>query len=188
MNFFAYVNYASPAKNFKLTPGIAVQHANYWRCVKHDIFDADCPTNRGFFNDITAWAKAKAGGEFMIYEYYMGINFYMSVPLLFWKRMFDEFDCYKKLAVDGVLTQFQMGHWSVYGSNYRFMAAAARGEDFELSLCRFYERRFGKYASDAEKFFDSVAAVMESFEDCHIPTPASLFSRISPDFVSILNL
>ncbi len=179
LNFFAYVNYASPAKGFKLTPGIAVQHANYWRCVKHDIFDNSCPTNRGFFNDISAWSRAKAGGEFMIYEYYMGINFYMSLPLFFWKRMFDEFACYKNLAVDGVLTQFQMGHWSVYGSNYRFMAAAARGEEFASAISRFYQRRFGKYAAEAENFFNAASAVMESFEDCHIPTPASLFCRIT---------
>ncbi len=186
LNFFAYVNYATPAGDFKLTPGIAVQHANYWRCVKHDIYDPDCPTNRGFWNDIKAWAKAKAGGEFMLYEYYMGINFYMSLPLLFWRRMFDEFDCYRKLGADGVLTQFQMGHWSIYGSNYRFMAAAARGGDFETALDRFYERRFGKCASEAKEFFKAVDEVMNSFEECHIPTPASLFSRIKLEQLEVL--
>ncbi|MBE6398869.1 MAG: DUF4838 domain-containing protein [Lentisphaerae bacterium] len=179
LNFFGYVNYSSPAPDFKLTLGIAVQYALYWRCVKHDLFSDDCPTNRGFLRDFLAWEKSKAGGEFMIYEYYMGINFYMSLPLLFWQRMFDEFEFYHQHQVDGVLTQFQFGHWSSYGSNYRFMAQAARGENFAAALQRFYERRFGKYAAEAESFYNMVAEVMKSFEDCHIPTPASLFSRIS---------
>ncbi len=179
LNFFAYVNYCSPAQDFKLTEGVSVQLANYWRCVKHDLFDPECPTNRGFLRDFLAWEKAKSGGEFMIYEYYMGINFYMSLPLLFWKRMFDELEYYQQHHVDGVLTQFQMGHWSVYGSNYRLMAAAARGGELTASLERFYEYRFGKYAGEAKAFFTQVAEVMESFDDCHIPTPASLFCRIS---------
>jgi hypothetical protein len=179
LNFFGYVNYSSPAKDFRLTKGISVQLANYWRCVQHDLADANCPTNRGFLNDLLNWEKAKVGGELMIYEYYMGINFYMSLPLLFWQRMFDEFEFYHQHHVDGVLTQFQFGHWSSYGSNYRFMAQAARGENFATALKRFYERRFGKYAAEAESFYNMVAEVMESFEDCHIPTPASLFSRIS---------
>ncbi len=178
VNFFAYVNYCSPAPGFKLTPGIAVQMANYWRCVQHDIDDPDCPTNRGFLRDILAWEKAKAGGEFMIYEYYMGINFYMSLPLLFWQRMFDEFEFYQRHQVDGVLTQYQMNHWSVYGSNYRFMAAAARGGDFAEAMSRFYEYRFGACADMAKEFFAAVEGVMGSLGDCHIPTPASLFSRV----------
>lgn len=181
LNFFAYVNYSTPAENFKLTPGIAVELANYWRCVEHDLFDPDCPTNHGFLKDLLAWEKAKAGGELMMYEYYMGINFYISLPLLFWKRMFDEFEYYRQHHVDGVLTQFQMGHWSVYGSNYRFMAAAARGGDMETALDRFFRRRFGKYAGDAREFFAGIEKLISSVNGCHIPTPASLFSRISPE-------
>ena len=179
LNFFAYVNYSTPAKNFKLTPGIAVELANYWRCVQHDLFDPDCPTNRGFLNDFLAWEKAKAGGELIMYEYYMGINFYISLPLLFWKRMFDEFEYYQQHHVDGVLTQFQMNHWSVYGSNYRFMASAARGGNLEDALNRFYQRRFGKYAEEAGQFFAMIEKLLSSIKECHIPTPASLFSRIS---------
>ena len=181
LNFFGYVNYSSPAKNFRLTPGIAVQLANYWRCVQHDLADRACPTNRGFLNDLLAWEKAKAGGELMIYEYYMGINFYMSLPLLFGKRMFDELAFYRAHKVDGVLTQFQTGHWSVYGGNYRFMAEAARGESFEEARKRFFSRRFPGMVSEAEHFFAMVQDVVDSVNGCHIPTPASLFSRIRPE-------
>ena len=178
LDFFGYVNYSSPAKNFRLTRGIAVELANYWRCVQHDLDDPACPTNRGFLRDLLAWEKAKNGGELLIYEYYMGINFYMSLPLLFWKRMFDELQSYRDHAVDGVLTQFQLGHWSVYGSNYRFMAAAARGESYEDARTRFFTRRFPGRIKEAEAFFDAVQAVVDSVNGCHIPTPASLFSRI----------
>ena len=178
VNFFAYVNYSSPAPGFRLTSGISVQLANYWRCVNHDLFDPACPTNRGFLNDLLAWERAKAGGELMLYEYFAGINFNMSLPLFFWKRLFDEFVYYHEHQVDGVLTQMRPGHWSVYGSNYRMMAAAARGEDFESTMNRFYERRFGKYADEARQFYKQAGKIVDSLNDCHIPTPASLFCRI----------
>ena len=179
LNFFAYVNYCSPYKDFKLTPGISVQLANYWRCVNHDLFSANCPSNKGFLNDLLAWEKAKAGGELMIYEYYMGINFYMSLPLIFEKRIFDEFEYYKSHKVDGVLTQFQMGHWSIYGSNYKAMSMAARGEDYTCTIKTILQNRFGKYAAIAEKFFQDIKNITDLNDNCHIPTPASLFSRIS---------
>ena len=178
LNFFGYVNYSSPAENFRLTPGISIQLANYWRCVQHDLADPACPTNGGFLNDLLNWEKAKDGGELMIYEYYMGINFYMSLPLLFWKRMFDEFQFYFDHRTDGVLTQFQPGHWSIYGNNYRFMAAAARGECFETARQRFFNSRFPGLVREAEAFFAQVQELVDSVNGCHIPTPASLFSRI----------
>ena len=181
LNFFGYVNYSSPAKDFRLTKGISVQLANYWRCVQHDLADANCPTNRGFLNDLLNWEKAKDGGELMIYEYYMGINFYMSLPLLFWKRMFDELTFYRDHKVDGVLTQFQFGHWSIYGSNYRFMSAASRGETLEEAQERFFSRRFPGMESEAKAFFAKVQKVVDSLNGCHIPTPASLFSRITTE-------
>ena len=146
LNFFAYVNYTTPASGFKLTPGTSVHLALYWRCINHAINNPECGINSGYLRDILAWEKAKAGGYLNIYEYFMGINFYLAMPMLHFETMFNEVDFYSAHQVDGLFTQFWMEHWSAYGINYFFMARAARGESFEEASERFYRTRFGKMA------------------------------------------
>lgn len=177
LNFFAYVNYSTPAPDFKLTPGVAVHLALYWRCINHVIDDGACGINSGYFRDILAWEKAKAGGCFNIYEYYMGINFYLSAPMLHFEQMFHEFELYSRHQVDGVTTQFWREHWSVYGMNYYFMARAARGESAAESIERFYLTRFGKMAEEARNFYGKLDRILKRLGKCHIPHLVSFLSR-----------
>ena len=177
LNFFAYVNYATPAPGFKLTPGISVHLALYWRCINHAIDDPDCGINSGYFRDILAWEKAKAGGFLNIYEYFMGINFYLSAPMLHFEKMFREFELYSQHQVDGVTTQFWREHWSVYGVNYFLMARAARGENYREAIARFYKTRFGKMAGKAERFYAELQNILNRLGKCHIPHLVSFLSR-----------
>ena len=177
VNFFAYVNYSTPAPDFKLKPGTGVHLALYWRCINHAINDPACGINSGYFRDILAWQKAKAGGDFNIYEYYMGINFYLAMPMLHFEMMFDEMELYSKCGVDGVSTQFWLENWSAYGINYYFMAKAARGEDFRESMERFYQTRFGKMAETARSFYGKLRKILQNLGDCHIPHLVSFLSR-----------
>ena len=177
LNFFAYVNYATPAPGFKLTPGTSVHLALYWRCINHEINDPSCGINSGYLRDILAWEKAKAGGFLNIYEYYMGINFYLAMPMLHFEAMFNELDFYSKHQVDGVFTQFWNEHWSAYGINYFLMARAARGETFEEAIGRFYRTRFGKMADKAREFYAKLRKILQKLGSCHIPHCISFLSR-----------
>ena len=177
LNFFAYVNYSTPAPGFKLTPGISVHLALYWRCINHLINDPSCGINSGYCRDILAWEKAKAGGFLNIYEYFMGINFYLSAPMLHFEAMFREFEFYAQHQVDGVTTQFWREHWSVYGVNYFLMARAARGENYEESMERFYRTRFGKAAGTAREFYGKLQKILKRLGKCHIPHLVSFLSR-----------
>ena len=177
LNFFAYVNYATPAPEFKLTPGIAVHLALYWRCINHAIDDKNCGINSGYFRDILAWEKAKVGGCFNIYEYFMGINFYLSAPMLHFDKMFHEFELYSKHQVDCVTTQFWREHWSVYGVNYYLMARAARNEDFATAIDRFYRMRFGKMADKVAGFYRKLQEILYRLGSCNIPHLVSFLSR-----------
>ena len=152
LTFCAYINYCAPSPGFKLERGMAVHMATYWRCINHTLEDENCLINPHYARDIQAWCRAKNGGEVNVYEYFMGVNFYLSLPMLHFEEMFHEMELYSKWGVDGILTQFHVAHWSVYGVNYRLMAQAARGEDADASIKGFFVGLFGKDAASAEAF------------------------------------
>ncbi len=185
----AYVNYSRPAKGFKLTKGTAVHFAPYWRCVNHEIFDDNCPINKNYKRDILEWRDAKAGGEINIYEYYMGVNFYLSLPLIHFAEMFSEISWYAKNDIDGILTQFHIPNWNVYGINYYLMGKAARGENYQECLNLFYQKRFGEKANQAKIFYATIKEFTNKLGECHISYPYSILSRSQEkDYVKLVEL
>ena len=177
LTFCAYINYCAPSPGFTLERGMAVHMATYWRCINHTLEDENCLINPNYARDIQAWCRAKNGGEVNVYEYFMGVNFYLSLPMLHFSEMFHEMKNYSLWGVDGILTQFHVAHWSVYGVNYRLMAQAARGEDETACIERFFTELFGKDAAVAEKFYAEIKKVLLSAGNCHIPYPDSLLRR-----------
>ena len=173
----AYVNYVSPAEGFELKKNSAVHFAPYWRCVNHKINDLRCPVNKLYADDIARWNHAKAGGEINIYEYLMGVNFYISLPFVFNEEIFDEIEWFAANGVDGYLTQFHIPHWTVYGMNFYFMAKAMLGEDKQGSIDYLFKSLFGKNVDKATEFYKKVAELLHSTGDCHITYPRSLFNR-----------
>ena len=187
LTFFAYVNYSSPAPGFRLTRNLAVHMATYWRCINHAIDDPRCPVNSGYVRDILRWVDAKDGGEVNIYEYFMGVNFYLSLPMIHFSEMFREMRWYSRHGVDGILTQFHISHWSIYGINYVLMARAARGEDEKEALDALFRERFGDDAAAGREFYAHIKRIMTDMGGCHIPYPYSLFSRTRrEDFIGVM--
>ena len=179
VTFCAYINYCAPSAGFKLERGMAVHMAVYWRCINHTIEDEKCCINPNYARDIQAWCRAKNGGEVNIYEYFMGVNYYLSLPMLHLEEMFHEMALYSQWGVDGILTQFHVAHWSVYGINYRLMAQAARGEKMEAAIQGFFTGLFGGDAACAESFYREIKKMLLNAGKCHIPYPDSLLRRIA---------
>ena len=185
LTFCAYVNYCAPSPGMTLEKGMAIHIAPYWRCINHPLDDPSCETNASYLEDIRKWCSVKKGGQVNIYEYYMGVNFYLSLPMIHWEEMFREMECYNRIGVDGVLTQFHIPHWTAYGTNYRMMALAARGEDCRESICRMLEELFGPDAAEAGEFYRSIRQAMLRMGKCHIPYPRSILRRMAlSDFES----
>lgn len=178
LTFVAYVNYCRPAEGFSLEKNSAVHMAPYWRCINHPIDDPSCYINSRYADDLKAWAKVKNGGEINVYEYYMGVNFYLSLPMVHFEEMFREMTWYNENKIDGILTQFHIPHWRVYGMNYFLMGRAARGEKKEEVLPFLYRRLYGKDREKGEKFWSKVKETVLSIGACHIPYPYSFLSRV----------
>ena len=178
VTFCAYVNYCAPSPGMTLEKGMAVHMAPYWRCINHPLDDPACETNASYLKDIQKWCEVKNGGEVNIYEYYMGVNFYLSLPMIHWKNMFREMACYNRIGVDGILTQFHIPHWTAYGTNYRLMAQAARGEECAEAIPRMLKELFGADAEEAGNFYNFIRQAMLSMGKCHIPYPRSILRRM----------
>ncbi len=181
LTFTAYVNYCSPSPDLRLTPNLAVHFAPYWRCINHTIDAPECPVNSHYAEDIRNWCRIKAGGEVNIYEYYMGVHFYLSLPMIHFHEMFHEMEWYARVGVDGIMTQFLLCHWTAYGMNYALMARAARGEEREAALETLFSERFGADAEEGKAFYRQLKKLMTDFNGCHIPYPYSLFSRTTAE-------
>ena len=177
LSFCAYCNYGVPSPGFRLEKGMMVHAATYWRCINHTIDDPNCPFTAPYAENIRRWAEVKNGGEINIYEYYMGVNFYLMLPMIHFHEMFHEMAWYAKTGVDGILTQFHVSHWSVYGMNYCLMARAARGEDEASSIDTLFEMLFGPDAEEAKSFYGQIKSMLKNMGRCHIPYPRSLFRR-----------
>ena len=173
----AYVNYCAPSQGFTLNSGMAVHFAPYWRCINHEINDQRCPINSHYANDLRQWCAAKRGGEVNVYEYYMGVNFYLSLPMVHFHEMFHELQWYHDIGADGILTQFHVPHWTVYGLNYYLMGKAARGEDETTAIDEILRRLFGTDAGEARAFYHNIKQLLLTMGNCHIPYPYSLFRR-----------
>ena len=174
--FCAYINYCRPSEGFKLTPNLTVMMAPYWRCINHRI-DEECPINSRYADDIKAWCDCKEGGKVVIYEYLMGVNFYLSLPQIFHRTIFKECAYYKSIGVDGFATQFHPPHWSVYGLNFIAMAKALRGENEDEAVAQIMKALFGADAEEAERFYEHMRSIPASAGPCHVTYPYALFSR-----------
>ena len=177
VSFGAYINYCYPTQGMKLSEGLCVSMANYWRCINHKINDPDCPINSRYTQDTQAWCQIKAGGKVMIYEYLMGVNFYISLPMIHMEQIFDEIEHYRSIGVDGFITQFHVPHWSVYGINYYTMAQALYGKKRPAVLRKLYYALFNADAAEGKRFYQAVSKLVKSVGKCHVPYPYSLFSR-----------
>ena len=176
VTFVAYVNYVEPSKNFILNNNMAVHVAPYWRCVNHRIYDRSCPINSMYIEAIQKWTKTKNGGHINIYEYYMGVNLYVSLPLVHHEDVFDEAAFYSQNGIDGLLTQFQMSHWTAYGLNYYCMAKALYGSGKE-SVNSTLQKLFGPAFEDVGCFYSEMKKLVLSAGNCHITYPRALFNR-----------
>ncbi|MBE6380337.1 MAG: DUF4838 domain-containing protein [Lentisphaerae bacterium] len=177
VTFCAYINYCYPTEGMYLDEGLSVAMATYWRCINHTINDPDCPVNSRYAQDIANWCKVKRGGKMMIYEYFMGVNFYLSLPMIHIDRIFEEVQWYQKTGVDGLITQFHLPHWSVYGINYYTMANAMYGKKRAAVQKRMFKALFNEDAAEAKRFLNKMDKLMLAAGKCHIPYPYSLFSR-----------
>ena len=108
----------------------------------------------------------------------MGVNLYLSLPMVHHEKIFEEVSLYHKLGVDGLLTQFHLPHWTAYGINFYMMAQACWSyNSAKKQTDIFFRKIFGEKAPEAENFYRRLRKLQESAGKCLIPYPRSLLHR-----------
>ncbi len=186
LTLVAYINYVEPAPNFQLKSNMAVHFAPYWRCINHELTDTACPVNSRYMLALQKWLNVKRGGEINLYEYYMGVNLYISCPMVHHRRITNEVYNLSKLGVDGILTQFHLTHWVAYGMNYYFMAKAMYGENTEEVISDTFLKLFHNDYEIAVKFYKQLDKIQSLNGKCNIPYPRSLMLRAKEEDFLIL--
>lgn len=182
ISFFAYVNYLHPAEGFTLRPGMLAHVALYWRCINHSLAERDCPTNTAYRAALHAWQQANHGGQVDVYEYYMGVNLYLSLPMVHHGLLAEEAQLISGHGGDGVLTQFHLDNWGAYGLNYYAFARAAWEGTTDVVLTRCLESLFGAAAGTAHDFLDAVEALQRDPSRgvrCLVPVPRLVLGQRS---------
>jgi hypothetical protein len=106
----------------------------------------------------------------------MGVNLYISLPMMHHQKVFEEVSFYRENKIDGLLTQFQFDNWTAYGTNYYLMARAAYGEGAEC-IERLYKSLMPDEPQRIRQFYDFAQEITDSTGPCHITYPRALLKR-----------
>jgi len=146
-----YVDLLRPAPDQALHPSVDPMVALYWRCSSHALYDPECPTNRYFASVLDEWTRYAPGGV-RLYEYYMGVDEYASLPFPILRTLAKDWLAFRTKGVLGASIQSAGSHHVAYGLNYALFGALSWNPDIDLAafLDRWFERAYGA-ASDAAR-------------------------------------
>ncbi|PIU64977.1 MAG: hypothetical protein COS85_10485 [Armatimonadetes bacterium CG07_land_8_20_14_0_80_59_28] len=115
-----YHDIDAPPKGVTLEPNIQPCLTHYWRCWRHPLDHPDC--ENGYYNRITSeWAELYPG-RLVIYEYFMGMSCYSSLPWPLVPTMHSDWRRYIEMGIQGAVLQSQGAHFTVYGPTYSAFA------------------------------------------------------------------
>ncbi len=153
-----YVDMLRPSVDYELHPAVRPSIALYWRCSAHAIDDPNCPTNRYFARVIDEWDEA-APGMATIYEYYMGMGEYCSLPFPIEEAMRADWRTFTNKSIAGGAVQSGGSHHVAYAWNYAAFAALAWNPqvDMEHLTDRWYRASYGPAADAVRSWWQALA-------------------------------
>ena len=186
-----YVDLQWPPRHVKLHKNILPMVAIYWRCGAHKIENNDkCEINNFFHDLVNQWSKAKPN-DFILYEYYMGMNAQASLPYPMGKVIIEEWPELIKLGVQGASIQANPLNYRAYGINYLAFAAAAWNEKacYNTVFNYWLKGMFGAAAPFIKPIYEALDRALEKIvtgtdHEC-IKYTAPAIGHILPDASNI---
>jgi len=161
-----YVDLQWPPRRVKLHKNILPHVAMYWRCGAHRLErGAGCRINDFFRGILAQWAEAKPH-DFILYEYYMGMNAQSSLPYPVARVITEEWPALRELGVQGATLQTNPLNYRIYGVNYLAFAAAAWNEevDYGAVLDYWLKGMFGAAAPGIRPIFEALDRAMSKVD------------------------
>ncbi len=157
-----YVDLQWPPRHVKLHKNILPMVAVYWRCGAHKIENSDkCQINDFFYELLNQWSKAKPD-DFILYEYYMGMNAQAALPYPIGKVIIEEWAGLLKLGIQGASIQANPLNYCIYGINYLSFASIAWNEraHYNAVLDYWLKGMFGAAASFIRPIYEALDQAM----------------------------
>lgn len=189
-----YVDIQWPPRDVTLHDNIYPMVAMYWRCGAHAIGDgAGCRINAFFHDLLERWNRVKPN-DYILYEYYMGMNAQAALPYPMGRVIIDEWPDLINLGVQGASVQANPLNFRAYGINYLAFAAAAWSGDHEGScetvLDDWLTGMFGRAAPAIRPIFTAldaaVAKIAEGVNHECLKYDAPAIGHLLPDAANIV--
>ena len=160
----AYIDIQWPPRGMVLEDNIVPWVAIYWRCSAHPL-GPTCSVNSLFWDVLNDWKKAHAG-RLILYEYYMGMATYRSLPFPVAEVMIREWPGLKRLGIDGATIQSTGESHETYGLNYCTFARLGWEDDLEYEkvLDDYLLGMFGSVTSDVKPIWEILVKNLHKIE------------------------
>ena len=161
----AYIDIQWPPRDVVLEDNVVPWVAIYWRCGAHPLGPHSCPVNTLFWDILKEWKKAHVG-RLILYEYYMGMATYRSLPFPVAEVMIREWPGLKKLGVDGATIQSTGESHETYGLNYYTFARLGWEDnlEYEKVLDDYLLGMFGSVASEVRPIWETLVGNLQKIE------------------------
>ena len=149
LRYLAYVDVTEPPPDDQPHPNLDFCVTMYWQCAKHALNDPDCFINEQYARALEAWTQRVGKERVYLYEYYMGMGCWRSLPYPTITTMFADWQWFEQIGICGSHIQSSPGHITVYGINY--LAFARLAWDAQLTADQFlrdYCQSFFQEAAD----------------------------------------
>ena len=156
-----YVDVLRPAPDVEMHPAVDPMVALYWRCSGHSLHDGACPTNGYFARVLDEWL-ALAPGRVELYEYYMGMGEYSSLPFPIADALRADQRAFAERGIAATYVQSAGGHHTAYAGNYALFGALARNPDadVEVLLEAWHDAAYGAASHDAASWWSALTGQM----------------------------
>jgi hypothetical protein len=159
VNTLSYIDLSWPPVEIDIDQELYTSYAVYVRCAAHRFDDPTCNINKGIYEIMNLW-KNHEHIKFTLYEYYMGISSYRSLPYPISRRIAEDWRLLYELGCGGATIQYNPTCSSTYALNvYTF---ARRCWDLDVSfddilneyLKGMYHSKWDKVRPIYQKAFD----------------------------------
>ncbi len=153
-----YVDLQWPPRRVALHRHVLPMLAIYWRCGAHRLARGSaCRMNDVFRELLEQWAAAKPR-DFILYEYYMGMNAQASLPYPMARVIAEEWPDLIQLGVQGATIQSHPYNCRIYGLNYLVFAASAWADRADVAAVLDYwlKGMFGAAAPAIRPVFEAL--------------------------------
>ena len=152
------------------------------RCFKHSIDDTTCPINYHLYKKLHEARKRVK--HIYVYEYY--IHNWETLPSPTWKIVYKDMKAYKKIGIDGFLSEVTGVNTEVYKTNHLPLYIAGKllfnnKENLENIIDDYCKKRFGPAFNFMKLYLYTLQKGLEKMEGCFTHKPEELKKMLTPE-------